>query len=77
MVTDTIVPPVHPGEILLTEFLEPLAAPHQRRHGPAPSALLRHFGAVLDEPAGPLRPGDREGPSRDDARRDTPLSTAT
>jgi addiction module HigA family antidote len=26
MVTDTIMPPVHPGEILLTEFLEPLAA---------------------------------------------------
>jgi addiction module HigA family antidote len=25
MVTDTIMPPVHPGEILLTEFLEPLA----------------------------------------------------
>jgi addiction module HigA family antidote len=25
MVTDTITPPVHPGEILLTEFLEPLA----------------------------------------------------
>ena len=24
MVTDTIMPPVHPGEILLTEFLEPL-----------------------------------------------------
>jgi addiction module HigA family antidote len=23
-VTDTIMPPVHPGEILLTEFLEPL-----------------------------------------------------
>ena len=22
--TDTIMPPVHPGEILLTEFLEPL-----------------------------------------------------
>ena len=25
MVTDTIMPPVHPGEILLSEFLEPLA----------------------------------------------------
>jgi addiction module HigA family antidote len=25
MVTDTSMPPVHPGEILLTEFLEPLA----------------------------------------------------
>jgi addiction module HigA family antidote len=25
MVTDTIMAPVHPGEILLTEFLEPLA----------------------------------------------------
>lgn len=25
MVTDTIMPPVHPGEILLAEFLEPLA----------------------------------------------------
>jgi hypothetical protein len=25
MVTDTIITPVHPGEILLTEFLEPLA----------------------------------------------------
>jgi len=25
MVTETIMPPVHPGEILLTEFLEPLA----------------------------------------------------
>jgi antitoxin HigA-1 len=25
MVTDTIMPPVHPGEILLTEFLEPLS----------------------------------------------------
>ena len=24
MVTDTIMPPVHPGEILLAEFLEPL-----------------------------------------------------
>jgi addiction module HigA family antidote len=24
MVTETIMPPVHPGEILLTEFLEPL-----------------------------------------------------
>jgi antitoxin HigA-1 len=24
MATDTIMPPVHPGEILLTEFLEPL-----------------------------------------------------
>ena len=24
MVTDTIMSPVHPGEILLTEFLEPL-----------------------------------------------------
>ena|ERR1700722_137846 len=24
MVTDTILPPVHPGEILLSEFLEPL-----------------------------------------------------
>jgi len=24
MVTDTIMPPVHPGETLLTEFLEPL-----------------------------------------------------
>lgn len=24
MVTDTIMPPVHPGEILLIEFLEPL-----------------------------------------------------
>ena len=24
MVTDTIMPPVHPGEILMTEFLEPL-----------------------------------------------------
>ena len=24
MVTDTIMPPLHPGEILLTEFLEPL-----------------------------------------------------
>ncbi len=24
MVTDTSMPPVHPGEILLTEFLEPL-----------------------------------------------------
>jgi addiction module HigA family antidote len=24
MVTDTIMPPVHPGEILLSEFLEPL-----------------------------------------------------
>ena len=24
MVTDTIMPPVHPGEILLTEFLQPL-----------------------------------------------------
>jgi addiction module HigA family antidote len=24
MVTDTITPPVHPGEILLSEFLEPL-----------------------------------------------------
>ena len=24
MVTDTIMPPVHPGEILLTDFLEPL-----------------------------------------------------
>ena len=24
MVIDTIMPPVHPGEILLTEFLEPL-----------------------------------------------------
>jgi antitoxin HigA-1 len=24
MVTDTIMPPAHPGEILLTEFLEPL-----------------------------------------------------
>jgi antitoxin HigA-1 len=24
MVTDAVVPPVHPGEILLTEFLEPL-----------------------------------------------------
>ncbi|MGP7998917.1 MAG: HigA family addiction module antitoxin [Streptosporangiaceae bacterium] len=24
MVTGTIMPPVHPGEILLTEFLEPL-----------------------------------------------------
>jgi antitoxin HigA-1 len=24
METDTIMPPVHPGEILLTEFLEPL-----------------------------------------------------
>lgn len=24
MVTDTIMPPIHPGEILLTEFLEPL-----------------------------------------------------
>ena len=28
MVTDTIMPPVHPGEILLTEFLEPLGASH-------------------------------------------------
>ena len=24
VMTDTIMPPVHPGEILLTEFLEPL-----------------------------------------------------
>jgi antitoxin HigA-1 len=24
MATETIMPPVHPGEILLTEFLEPL-----------------------------------------------------
>ena len=24
IMTDTIMPPVHPGEILLTEFLEPL-----------------------------------------------------
>ncbi len=24
MATDTVMPPVHPGEILLTEFLEPL-----------------------------------------------------
>ena len=27
MVTDTIMPPAHPGEILLAEFLEPLGEP--------------------------------------------------
>jgi addiction module HigA family antidote len=30
MVTDTIMPPVHPGEILLTEFLEPLGVSQYR-----------------------------------------------
>ena len=30
MVTDTIMPPVHPGEILLAEFLEPLGVSQYR-----------------------------------------------
>jgi addiction module HigA family antidote len=30
MVTETIMPPVHPGEILLTEFLEPLGVSQYR-----------------------------------------------
>jgi antitoxin HigA-1 len=30
MVTETIMPPVHPGEILLTEFLEPLEVSQYR-----------------------------------------------
>jgi antitoxin HigA-1 len=30
MVTDTTMPPVHPGEILLTEFLEPLGVSQYR-----------------------------------------------
>ncbi len=30
MVTATIMPPVHPGEILLTEFLEPLGVSQYR-----------------------------------------------
>ena len=82
MATETIMPPVHPGEILLEEFLDPLSvsqyqlakdisvpatadqrdrarpAPHQRGHRAAPGPLLRYLGAVLDEPAGPLRPGN-------------------
>jgi len=35
-------------------------APHQRGHCAAPGPLLRNVGAVLDQPAVPLRHGDRK-----------------
>ncbi|MGO9219394.1 MAG: helix-turn-helix transcriptional regulator [Streptosporangiaceae bacterium] len=43
MVTDTIMPPVHPGEILLTEFLEPLGvSQYQHRTAEADRFAGRH-----------------------------------
>ena len=85
MATETIMPPVLPGGILLGEFLKPLSVSQyrltkeigvparrisetmlgQRRHGAASGPVLRDLGAVLDEPADWLRPGDRGGPARD------------
>ena len=80
MAAETVMAPVHPGEILLEEFLGPLGVSqyqlakaisvparrineivHGQRRISADTALtarplLRHLGAVLDKPAGPLRP---------------------
>ena len=100
MAAETVMAPVHPGEILLEEFLGPLgvsqyrlaeavdvpgqadqrdrprAAPDQRRHGAAARPLLRHLGAVLDKPAGPLRPPGRDRPAWRGTRRHPALSAA-
>ena len=87
MTAETVMTPVHPGEILLEEFLGPLGVSqyqlakavdvparrineivHGQRRISADTALrlarLRHLGAVLDKPAGALRPRGREGPAR-------------
>jgi hypothetical protein len=100
MAADTVMAPVHPGEILLEEFLKPLTvsqyqlakksgsrpggstrcarpAPHQRGHCAAPGPFLRHVGAVLDQPAVPLRPGDRKDRLGDALDGIRPLSAAS
>ena len=48
MVADTIMGPVHPGEILLEEFLKPLSVSQYQ--------LATEIGV-------PLRPGDGKGPA--------------
>jgi hypothetical protein len=58
---EMIMPPVHPGEILLEELDRPRPAPHHRGYRATAVPVLRHLRAVLAEHAGPLRPRDREG----------------
>jgi dipeptidyl aminopeptidase/acylaminoacyl peptidase len=55
-VTDWFEHARHPRNAGSARSITPRAAPDQRRHGTAARPLLRHLGAVLDKPAGPLRP---------------------
>ena len=73
MTADTVMPPVHPGEILLEEFLTPLGVSQYQlaKAVDVPARRIneivhgqRRITAVLAEPASPLRSGDREGPAR-------------